>query len=232
MQWCPLLIYNCYTMRAIIFIGPIGSGKGTQADILAEKFNLTHLETSKMLEFAFKNADSSDEKLAEEKKKWETGLLNDPEWVTQFVLREITELAKQGKGVILSASPRTLFEAEKELPELEKLFGKENILIFHIGLSEAESIKRNSGRRICEKNRHPIPNFPEFQNLTACPQDGSRLVTRALDKPDIIKVRYQEYMNRTHPILGYLQEHGYKIIRINGEQPIEKVASDILANFD
>ncbi len=218
--------------KAVILIGPIGSGKGTQADILSEKFGLIHLETSKMLEAAFKsNADASDKKLAEEKEKWDSGLLNDPEWVTGLVLREIEKLANQDKGVVLSASPRTLFEAEREIPEVEKLFGKENLYIFHISLSEAESIKRNSNRRICEKNRHPIPNFPEFKNLAVCPQDGSRLITRALDKPDVIKVRYQEYMNRTYPILGYLQERGYKIIKINGEQLIEKVAEDVQKNL-
>lgn len=217
--------------RAIILIGPIGSGKGTQADILAEKFSLIHLETSKMLEVAFKSADLSDKKLAEEKKKWESGILNDPEWVARLVLREINKLAKQSKGVVLSASPRTLFEAEKEIPEFEKLFGKENIYIFHIGLSEAESVKRNSGRRICQQNRHPVPNFPEFKDSTTCPKDGSKLVTRELDKPEVIKVRYQEYLNRTYPVLGYLQKRGYKIFRINGEQPIEKVASDILEKF-
>ena len=217
--------------KAVILIGPIGSGKGTQADVLAEKFGLTHLETSKLLEHEFRNGDQSDPKLIEQKKLWESGMLCDPEWVTDLILKETDRLAEQGKGIVYSASPRTIFEVEKQIPELEKVFGKENIYIFHVGLSEAESIKRNSGRRICEENRHPIPDFPEFKNATTCPKDGSGLITRELDKPEVIKIRFQEYMNRTYPILDYLQEHGYKIIRINGEQPIEKVSEDILKNF-
>ncbi|HEY4484623.1 MAG TPA: nucleoside monophosphate kinase [Candidatus Paceibacterota bacterium] len=218
--------------KAVILIGPIGSGKGTQADILAEKFGFIHLETSKLLEYEFKNGDQSDPKLIEQRKLWESGILCDPEWVTDLTLKEIDRLAEQGKGIVFSASPRTLFEVERQAPELEKVFGKENIHIFHIGLSEAESIKRNSGRRICEENRHPIPNFPEFKDMTACPRDGSKLLTRELDKPEIIKVRYQEYLNRTFPILGYLQERDYKIIRINGEQSIEKVSEDILKSLN
>ena len=114
---------------------------------------------------------------------------------------------------------------------LEESFGKDNILVFNIVLSEAESIKRNGGRRICQAQRHPIPNFPEYANRTACPQDGSPLLTRDLDKPEIIKERYQVYLRDTAPVLEYLQQHGYAINEINGEQPIEKVFTDICASL-
>src|SRR3989344_4583871 len=219
-------------VKLVIFVGPIGSGKGTQAEVIAKKFGLIHIETSKLLEEKFNTTDLSDKKMAEQKALWHMGILNDPSWVTEVLLGETKKIAGEGKGMVLSASPRTLFEAEKEIPVFEEIYGKENIFVFHITLSEAESIKRNSNRRICEKNRHPIPNFPEFKNITTCPQDGSKLVTRELDKPEIIKVRYQEYLNRTRPILNYLSDRDYKIYRINGEQPIEKVSEDILEKFN
>jgi len=114
---------------------------------------------------------------------------------------------------------------------LEEVYGKENITVLNIELSEAESVKRNGGRRICQANRHPIPNFPEFTNLTTCPQDGSPLVTRDLDKPEIIRERYQVYWRDTAPVLDYLREHGYQINVINGEQPIEAVFDNIMKNF-
>ena len=218
-------------VKLVIFIGPIGSGKGTQAEVVAKKFGLAHIETSKLLEDKFRTAGSSDKKMAEQKALWHMGILNDPSWVTEVLLGEVKKIAGEGKGMVLSASPRTLFEAEKGIPVFEEIYGKENIFVFHITLSEAESIKRNSGRRICEKNRHPIPNFPEFKDLTACPEDNSRLISRALDNPETIKIRFQEYINRTEPILNYLSGRGYNILKINGEQPIEKVASDILENF-
>ena len=155
-----------------------------------------------------------------------------PELVKQFILEKIEKLYKQELGIVFSGSPRTLEEAEAELPVLEDLFGKENVKIVHIQLTEDESIKRNSHRRICKANRHPIPNFPQFQNITTCPRDGSELVTRSLDNPDIIKVRYQEYLNRTEPILAFLKERGYNIMEINGEQSIQKVFQDTLNNLD
>ena len=169
---------------AIILVGPIGSGKGTQAELLAERFGLFNFETSQIIEEKIKNADATDEVMMREKNYWETGILNTPELVKQWVLEKIEGLYKQGLGIVFSGSPRTLEEAEAELPVLESLFGKENVKIVHIQFTEDESIKRNSHRRICKANRHPIPNFPQFQNITTCPRDGSDLITRLLDDPE------------------------------------------------
>lgn len=216
---------------AIILIGPIGSGKGTQAELLAERFGLFNFETSRIIEEKIKNADDTDEVMMREKNYWETGKLNTPELVKQWVLEKIEELYKQGSGIVFSGSPRTLEEAEAELPVLENLFGKENIKIVHIQLAEAESIKRNSHRRICKANRHPIPNFPQFRNITTCPRDGSELITRTLDDPEVIKVRYQEYVNRTEPILTFFKKREYIITDVRGEQSIEKVFQDIMVNL-
>ena len=217
---------------AVMVIGPIGSGKGTQAELLAERFGFFNFETSKIIEEKIKNAETTDEVMMREKNNWETGILNTPELVKQWVLEKIEELHKQGSGIVFSGSPRTLEEAEAELPVLESLFGKENIKVINLQLDEHRSIERNSTRRICKKNRHPIPNFPQFQNITTCPRDGSELVTRELDTPEVIKVRYQEYLNRTTPVLDFLNQRGYKIIEINGDQFIEKVFSDILEKLD
>ena len=153
-------------------------------------------------------------------------------FVLGIVIDKIKELWSQGVGIVFSSSPRTLYEAEGEIPKLEEFYGKENIKVINLQLDEHGSIERNSTRRICKKNRHPIPNFPQFQNITTCPRDGSELVTRELDTPDVIKVRYQEYLNRTEPVLDFLKKREYKIIEINGDQFIEKVFSDILEKLN
>ena len=141
------------------------------------------------------------------------------------------ESVSSGRGIVISGSLRTLKESKIILPELERLYGKDGITIFYITLSEAESIQRNSSRRICQLNRHPIPGFPQYRDLVACPQDGSPLITRELDKPEIIKERYGVYLEDTAPVLDYLRAGGYKVIEINGEQPIEKVTEDILKHL-
>lgn len=216
-------------------MGPIGSGKDTQADILAEKFDLYRFRTSKLLEEKFNNAkpDASDyEQLQKEKVMWTGGILNTPSWVFSVVKEKVEEVATTGQGIIFSASPRTLFEAENLTPLLENLYGKDSIKILLVSLSEKESIKRNSKRLVCKANSHPIsPNLLE-KGIKECPFDGSEFVTRALDKPETIKVRYQEYLHRTAPILDYLRNRDYKITEINGEQPIEKVAEEILSKIN
>lgn len=218
---------------AVALIGPPGSGKGTQADLLSEKFGLIHLESSKIIEEKFKNADPSDPIMIREKKIWETGELNNPEMVQGWIIIAIKEAWQDGRGVILSASPRTIIEAKAEIPVLEELYGSKNIKIINLDLSREESFKRNSNRRICEKNRHTIPNLLEFKDLTVCPRDGSKLIHRShLDDPETVKLRYDVYLRRTEPILAFLRKREYNIIKINGEQSIQKVFGDILQELE
>lgn len=214
--------------KVFILIGPPGSGKGTQAELLAEKFDLFHLESSKVIEEKIKQAKSDDTIMQREKELWESGKLNTPELVLEWIKEKAKEIAREGHGVVFSGSPRTIYEAEGEIPVLDELYGKDNINVFNIELSEEESVKRNSKRRICKGSRHPIPNFSEFEGITKCPKDGSEIITRLLDDPETIKVRYQEYINRTLPIIDFLKKRDYKIVEINGEQSIENVFKDIL----
>ena len=216
----------------VILIGPPGSGKGTQAELLAEKFGLVHLESSKVIENKFKNADPSDPVILKEKETWRAGELTSPELVREWMLEEIRSLHGKGMGIVLSGSPRTMFEAEGEMPVFEELYGKDSVKVFHLNLSKEESIKRNSSRRICEANRHTIPDFPMFKDIKTCPKDGSHLVRRELDTPETIGVRYEVYLKRTQPILSFIQERGYKITEIEGEQDIDKVFEDILKGLN
>ena len=220
--------------QLVIFIAPPGAGKGTQADMLAEKSGFIHIETSKIIEEKFRDAEPGDPAMEEEKRRWLEGELVDAHKVARWLLDRVGKLAGEGKSLVLSASPRALFEVEVELPEFEELYGRDNIKIFYLTLSEEESVRRNSERRICEKNRHPIPRpeyDPRFKDIITCPWDGSPIITRALDKPEVIRERYKIYKAETEPVFNYFREKGYKIIEINGEQPIDKVFEDIMKIF-
>lgn len=217
----------------IIFIAPPGAGKGTQADLIAKRFGLEHIETSKLGEAKINDPElvKNDPEVAEAKRKYDAGDLFPPPWTTKIVVEKAEELAAKGEGIVFSGSPRTLYEAKNEMPELEKLYGRENIKIFYITLSEVESVKRNSHRRICQVNRHPIPGFPQYRDLTTCPEDGSPIIKRKLDKPETIKERYRVFLKDTKPVFDYLRLCGYKVITINGEQPIGRVSEDILKHL-
>lgn len=229
--------------QVIIVLGMPGSGKGTQSELLSEKFNWYLLETSKLIEARVMNA-AEDEylevngvkySLVKEKELWQSGILCTPPFVFFIVSQKIKELAREGKGVILSGSPRTLPEGREMVPLLKAEYGMENVKIILLELSPEQTIWRNSHRRICQLMRHPILYTEETARLQKCPLDDSPLLKReGLDDPEVIKVRIKEYRERTEPLIEFFEQQGLKVHRINGEQPVAAVFEDVLKalNYD
>ena len=213
---------------AIVIIGPPGSGKDTQAELLAHELKFVEIKSSKIIEDKFKSADPNDEVMNREKELNASGQLNTAELVDEWLVEKIEGVAKTGTGLIANGWPRGAHEAEKEIPVLEKYYSKESIKVIVISLSEQTSIHRNSKRRVCEKNGHPILDTPKYKGVEVCPEDGSPIVSRADDVPEVIARRYQVYLDQTKPVIDFFNEKGYNIITINGEQPIESVHRDIL----
>ena len=221
--------------KIIIIIGPPGSGKGTQANLLAEKLDFYHFEMSKILEGLFKNKkinkafsiNGEKYSLKKEKQLWDTGKLCSTLFVIYLIKDRIKRLFEEKKGIIFSGNPRTLKEAEEILPFLEKLYEKKNILIFLLNLSEKQSVWRNSRRRICQLMRHSILHTNETKNLTACPFDGSKLIKKSLDEPEIIKKRYEIYRQQTLPLIDFAKNQKFKVLDIDGEQSIVEVFKNI-----
>ncbi len=220
----------------IIVLGPPGSGKGTQAELLAEKFDFYHLETSEIIERNLANAKKGDFVLVDnkkyflldEKKMRESGELMSPPLIAFWVKDKIKELAQEGKGITTSGSPRTLYEGKEVVPVLKKLYGIKNIKVILLNLSVKESIWRNSHRRSCRLMRHPVLYTKETAKLTKCPIDGSELIIRKDDNSEVIKVRLKEYKERTFPLVKYFKGQGLLVEKINGKQSVEKVFKDIL----
>jgi adenylate kinase len=223
-------------MRIIILLGPPGSGKGTQAELLAEKFNLFHFETSEIIERNLAAAKKGDfvkignKKyfLSEEKKLREKGKWMSPPLIAFWVKNKIKALFKEGKGIIFSGSPKTLREAEEITPLIKRLYGVSNVKIILIQQKPEVSIWRNSHRRICELMRHPILYTGETAKLKKCPFDGSKLVFREDSDPKIIKSKLKEFQERTLPVIDYFEKQGIKVKKINGEQSVADVFKDIL----
>lgn len=223
--------------KIIIIFGPPGAGKGTQAELLADRFNLYYFETAKIGERRIKEAGPDDflevdgkrYYFKDQERLWKEGKLWDPPFITALVEEKIRELAKENKGIIFAGSPRTIYEGEKMIPLLKELYGKENIVVLLLEISAQESIFRNSHRRICKLLRHPILYNEETKDLSHCPLDGSVLVRRkGLDDPETIKVRLREYKQRTFPLIELFQEQGLKIKKIDGSPPPAQVFESII----
>jgi len=224
----------------IILLGAPGAGKGTQAGLLADKLGLYYFETSKILEGSF-NLSKKQKFIkvagkkyfyANEKKLWTKGALCSPPFVSYLVNQKIKQLYKAGENLIIAGSPRTLYEGKNVMPVLEKLYGKKNIKVVLIQVSAQESIYRNSNRRICELMRHPILYSKETEKLKFCPLDGSKLIRRkGLDDPDTIKIRLNEYKERTLPLVQYLKERKLNVKEINGKGSVSKVFQSILKSL-
>ena len=229
--------------QVVIIFGPPGAGKGTQSELLSSKTGAFLFETSRILEREFERAktlpEDSEERFIEfdnqkfdilyEKKIWTEGVLCDPPFVTYLVMKEIQKLFDEGKSLILAGSPRTLYEGEKIMPFIENLYGKENIKTVLIEISPEVTIWRNTHRRICKLVRHSILFNKETEPLTSCPLDGSDLVKReGLDSPESIKVRLQQYQDRTFPIFEFFKTRNIDIKKINGEQDVSDVYDEIL----
>ena len=225
--------------QVIILLGPPGSGKGTQANLLAEKLDFYHLETSKLIEKTLKQAKQDDfieingQKFyfQDEQKIWDRGDLNSRPFVNHLIKNKINGLVQTNKSIIFSGSPRDVEEAQEIMPILEKLYQKQNIKIFVLDLDVEQSIYRNSHRRICELMRHPILYNEQTKNLKICPLDGSKLIKRKLDKPEIIEKRYKVYKKQTLPVVKYLEKNDFKVLKINADQSVSTLHNRVMEHI-
>lgn len=192
---------------AIILLGRPGSGKDTQAELLAKKFDLIHIISSKLIEKALAFYGSSIKlegrvyNLKKERENLHSGALVNFNFVAALVKNEIKKVSQKSRGLIMSASPRNLTELKAELPLLLKLYGKNNIYFFNIIISPKEVYIRNLKRR-----RKDLPE---------------------LDTRIIIKKRLEVFNRDTFPVIKLLKKEK-KIIEINGEQKVMKIHRDIL----
>jgi len=210
----------------IILFGPPGSGKGTEAKLLAGKFGLEYFGSGEELRQRQKIGDFTGKKLKE--------VMDRGEWAPELVIIKIwldrlEEFKKKRKfnGIVYDGGPRQMLEAQLFDMALKWYEWHENVKVIFVNISESESINRLTKRRQCKKCGRLIPWIGEFKKLKKCDKCGGKLITRSDDKQKAIKKRLQEFKNKTIPTINYYKKQG-RLITINGEQPIENVFRDIL----
>lgn len=209
----------------LVILGPQGSGKGTQAELLMHKFDLNRFEAGKI----FRNiADSDKPYAAEVKAAIDQGQLA-PDKYTQAITEEFLEKHQNGKGFIFDGNPRTL-EQYKWFKEMMAKYQQKIDWIINIEISEAETIKRLSARRTCAKCGEVYNLITNPPQGTACDKCGGVLEQREDDKPEAIKSRLNIYRTQTHPVFEQALAEGIGF-EVNGEQPIAAIQEQILAHI-
>ncbi|MCS6789067.1 MAG: nucleoside monophosphate kinase [Patescibacteria group bacterium] len=214
----------------IIIFGEPGSGKTTQAKLLVDHFNLIHFDTGRFLEsILFDPQRQNETRIQEEKKLFSSGKLNTPSFVVSEIKNKILKIYKSGFGIIFSGSPRTLYEAQKEIPLIEKYSGKENIFFIELKISEKEALKRNNQRLICKFCGYTLlKQYFSIENIKNCPVCGGIFYKRVLDNPEIIKIRFKEYIERTYPIFDFLKKRGFTVHKIDARPAPYKISQKII----
>lgn len=213
--------------KYIVLLGPPGAGKGTQAQIIAEKYELVHVSSGDLFR----------ENL---KKETELGKLAQsfmsrgelvPDDVTIAMVRDRLSQPDCCNGALLDGFPRTPAQAEALATMLAEFNGMVN-LVPYIFVPEEVLVERLSGRWTCRAHGHVYhEKFNPPVEAGICDIDGSELYQREDDKPETVKNRIKVYQEQTAPLIAYYQEKGL-LANIDGTKPIEKVTSDLLQAID
>ncbi len=208
--------------RAVIFLGPPGAGKGTQAKQVAQKYGVPHISTGDM----FREHVSRGTPLGLRAKAiMERGELVPDDLVLSMVEERISRL-DCADGFILDGFPRTLPQAQR----LDEILGRCKVqpLVVHFVVDQNQLIRRLTGRRTCAICGE-IYNIYDHPPKVAgrCDRDGGELVQRPDDREEVIAERLAAYERQTRPLVDYYRGRGV-LEDVDGMASPEAVTKDVL----
>ncbi|MCE3265574.1 MAG: adenylate kinase [Solirubrobacterales bacterium] len=206
----------------LILLGPPGSGKGTQGEALQEDLRLPYYATGDILRAAVKDGTQIGKQAKEYMDRGELV----PDEVTIGVIGERVEGPDASDGFILDGFPRTVPQAEALEDEMNKL-GRKMTAAILIEVPQDEIIRRLGGRRTCEQEGHVFHvEFDPPNQEGVCDVDGSPLIVRDDDKPEVIEKRLEQYRTKTAPLVDYYEDRGI-LQKVNGDEAPDDVADHI-----
>lgn len=206
----------------LVLLGPPGSGKGTQGERLNEDLRLPYYATGDILRAAVRE----ETELGKTAKEYmDRGDLV-PDEVIVGVIAERIDSSEARDGFILDGFPRTTPQAEALDAKLTEL-GRAVTAVLLIDVSDDEVVRRLGGRRTCVANGHVFHvEFQPPQQEGVCDIDGSELIVRDDDKPEVIRKRLQTYHEKTEPLVSYYDTRSL-LRRIDGEATPDEVADQV-----
>ncbi len=213
-------------LRLVLF-GPPGAGKGTQAQLLQEHFDLIHISSGDLFRRHVGKRTPLGLRANEYMNK---GELVPDEVTIDIVLDKIMSIPDDD-GFILDGFPRNPNQAQ----ELEtKLAAESRNLdkVVHIDVSEPELLRRLGGRYICRDCQSPHAiGAGEDASARTCDRCGGELYQRDDDAPEAVKKRIQVYNDETMPVLGFYRERGV-LVEISGDNTVDEVNKRVMAALE
>ncbi|MGR3319662.1 MAG: adenylate kinase [Candidatus Anammoxibacter sp.] len=206
----------------LILLGPPGAGKGTQAGMLASKYNIPQISTGEILRTAVKEQTSMG---AKAKEYMDNGALV-PDEVVVGIIEERISKADCKSGFILDGFPRNIAQADALSGTLDRI--NENIdKVISICVDDDELVNRLTGRRTCKecgKGYHIKFKLPVADGK--CDECGSELIQRNDDSDETVKERLVVYSKQTQPLIDYYSQKNM-LESIKGEGSIESIFGEI-----
>ncbi|MFW6381689.1 MAG: adenylate kinase [Bacillota bacterium] len=202
----------------LVLLGLPGAGKGTQAKMMTEEFEIPHIATGDIFRSAIRNQTELGKKA---KQYIDAGELV-PDEVTIGIVRERLQEDDCQQGFILDGFPRTLDQAEA-LSEILADEGESIDMALYIEVPEQELVRRISGRRICEEcgaSYHVEFNPPEQKGV--CDKCGGNLIQRSDDKPETVKNRIKVNKEQMQELLDYYGDKGV-LTAVDGEGDVSVI---------
>jgi adenylate kinase len=205
--------------RALIFLGPPGAGKGTQAKRVAERYHVPHLSTGDMLRDAVARGTELG-RLAEP--IMERGDLVPDDLVLRMVEERLSR-PDAANGFVFDGFPRTIPQAER-LDEILKRRGLSKPLVVDFNVSPDVLLHRLAGRRICSTGGETYNVFERPPKTAGvCDHDGGKLVQRPDDRPEAVQERLVAYERQTKPLEDYYRRKGVLEV-VDGTANVEEVS--------
>ena len=199
----------------LIFLGPPGAGKGTQAERIAERYQIAHISTGDMLRAEIRNATPLG---AEAKAYIDRGALV-PDSVIIGMVEKRIQAADCKNGFLLDGFPRTTAQADA----LAAIVDIDAVVDIEVPLERL--VARISGRRMC-------PDCGAAYHVTTysaetCAKCGGKLYQRDDDREETVQNRLVVYEEKTAPLIAYYRERG-KLLVVDGDAPIDTVTDSIV----